>query len=628
MKRLLLTLLLLFGTHSVVVAGNFEDGLAAFERNDYATAFAKFTKAAEAGNTSAQFRLAIMYAQGKGVPEDDIKLMFWLTKAAKAGNAEAQYELAGKYERGSTGVPQDAGQAVTWYTKAAEQGNAGAQMLLAMIYQQGQGVPQDFKKAAHWYTKAAEAGDASSQVFLGQLYENGQGVTQDIAQAERWYTKAAEEGKYNLAMMYILGPGVGTDGQYSDQAVRWLTKAADEGNSSAQARLAEMYEDGRGVPKDDGQAVRWYTKAAEAGHSGASFNLGLMYSNGQGVTQDYGQAAMWYTKAAEAGHRSARFNLGVMYYNGQGVPQDYGLAVTWYTKAAEAGSTIAQFNLASMYYGGQGIPQDYVLAHMWANLAAFKNSEYVKKRDAIATFMTPTQIAEAQKLAREWKPTTGTAPTPQQETGRSEPAASGTGFVVSRQGHVLTNHHVIEGCTTIRATTEGRKKELTVVGADAENDLAVLQLPAPASSMARFRDGRSIRSGDGVVVVGFPLHGLLSSEANVTTGTVSALAGIGNNTRFLQITAPVQPGNSGGPLLDHGGNVVGIVVSKLNAMKIAKVTGDIPQNINFAINGAVAKSFLDANSVEYELAPSGKRLESSDVGGQAKKFTLLLECFK
>jgi hypothetical protein len=317
-----------------------------------------------------------------------------------------------------------------------------------------------------------------------------------------------------------------------------------------------------------------------------------------------------------------------MYEDGKGVTQDYVQAVTWYTKAAEAGIADAQYNLASKYYGGKGVPQDYVRAHMWANLAAFKNSEYVKKRDAIATFMTPTQIAEAQKLAREWKSTTGTAPTPQQETGRSEPAASGTGFVVSRQGHVLTNHHVIEGCTTIRATTEGRKKELTVVGADAENDLAVLQLPAPASSMARFRDGRSIRSGDGVVVVGFPLHGLLASEANVTTGTVSALAGIGNNTRFLQITAPVQPGNSGGPLLDQGGNVVGIVVSKLNAMKIAKVTGDIPQNINFAINGAVAKSFLDANSVEYELASSGKRLESSDVGGQAKKFTLLLECFK
>ena len=131
-----------------------------------------------------------------------------------------------------------------------------------------------------------------------------------------------------------------------------------------------------------------------------------------------------------------------------------------------------------------------------------------------------------------------------------------------------------------------------------------------------------------MVVVGFPLPGLLASEAIVTTGTVSALAGIGNDTRFLQITAPVQPGNSGGPLLDEGGHIVGIVVSKLNAMIIAKATGDIPQNINFAIKGAVAKSFLDSQSVEYETGASSKTLASAEIGAAAKKFTLPLECHR
>jgi S1-C subfamily serine protease len=130
------------------------------------------------------------------------------------------------------------------------------------------------------------------------------------------------------------------------------------------------------------------------------------------------------------------------------------------------------------------------------------------------------------------------------------------------------------------------------------------------------------------VVVGFPLHGLLASEANVTTGTVSALAGIGNDTRFLQITAPVQPGNSGGPLLDAGGHIVGIVVSKLDAINIAKATGDIPQNINFAIKDTIAKSFLDSQSVEYETETSSTTREFADIGAAAKKFTLLLECLR
>ncbi|MBS0151002.1 MAG: trypsin-like peptidase domain-containing protein [Nitrospira sp.] len=103
-----------------------------------------------------------------------------------------------------------------------------------------------------------------------------------------------------------------------------------------------------------------------------------------------------------------------------------------------------------------------------------------------------------------------------------------------------------------------------------------------------------------MVVVGFPLRGLLASEATISTGIANALAGIGNDTRFLQISAPIQPGNSGGPLLDHAGQIVGVVVSKLDAVRVAKATDDIPQNISFAINGTVAKAFLDANGVEYK----------------------------
>lgn len=208
------------------------------------------------------------------------------------------------------------------------------------------------------------------------------------------------------------------------------------------------------------------------------------------------------------------------------------------------------------------------------------------------------------------------------------PASTGTGFVVSHQGHVLTNNHVVDGCMTIRTTSEDGKKQLTVVGTDPGNDLAVLKLPSPSPNIARFREGRNIRPGDSVVVVGFPLHGVLASEANVTTGTVSALAGIRNDTRFLQITAPVQPGNSGGPLLDQNGQIVGIIVSKLDTLKLAKATGDISQNINFAINGGVAKSFLDSQSVEYETGAPSKTMGSAEIGAAAKKFTLLVECYR
>ncbi|MEX0815304.1 MAG: serine protease, partial [Dongiaceae bacterium] len=148
------------------------------------------------------------------------------------------------------------------------------------------------------------------------------------------------------------------------------------------------------------------------------------------------------------------------------------------------------------------------------------------------------------------------------------------------------------------------------------------------AAVAAFREGRGVRAGDGVVVVGFPLRGLLASAANVTTGTVSALAGIRDDIRYLQITAPVQPGNSGGPLLDMSGNVVGVVVGKLDALAVAEVTGDIPQNVNFAIKDSVARSFLDANGIDYETAPADRDLSAADVGERARRFTVLLECWK
>ncbi len=130
------------------------------------------------------------------------------------------------------------------------------------------------------------------------------------------------------------------------------------------------------------------------------------------------------------------------------------------------------------------------------------------------------------------------------------------------------------------------------------------------------------------MVIGYPLRGVLASEANVTAGTVSALAGPADDRRFIQITAPVQPGNSGGPVLDLAGHVVGVVVAKLNATRIARATGDIPQNVNFAISAGTARAFLDAQSVPYETAPSTNELKPADIAAKARRFTVPVECWK
>ncbi len=412
---------------------------------------------------------------------------------------------------------------------------------------------------------------------------------------------------------------------------------------------------------------------------------------------------------AEQGYAKAQFILGFMYENGQGVPQDYAETVKWYRKAAEQGHASAQNNLGFMYDNGRGVTQDYVQAHMWFNLAAAGSlpdedrDRRAKNRDIVAKLMTPAQVAEAQRLARAWRPkqhaATSTPPAPDPalvrerfariqrqlaslgyDTGPAdgvlgprtraairafeareglpvtgtiserleaalrsasvnpfdqfdtpaprsiEIASTGSGFYVSNQGHVLTNEHVVNGCAEVRIPPS---LLVEIVAQDEANDLALLKsTPTKANAAAKFRGGRGIRPGDDIVVLGYPLRGILASEANVTTGTVSALAGPGDDRRFIQITAPVQPGNSGGPVLDGSGHVVGVVVARLDALKLVRRTGRLPQNVNFAISEGAARAFLDAYDVPYETADSKSPIPTADIAAKAKSYTVLIECWK
>ena len=204
---------------------------------------------------------------------------------------------------------------------------------------------------------------------------------------------------------------------------------------------------------------------------------------------------------------------------------------------------------------------------------------------------------------------------------------TGSGVVIGTHGEILTNAHVVERCNTISVQFPSEQAQPAVLVADDQrNDLAVIRSKNPRVSVAAFREGKPLRAGDAVVALGYPLSGLLASAANVSTGNVSALAGIGDDSRHLQISAPVQPGNSGGPLLDASGHIVGIVTAKLNAVSIARSTGDIPQNVNFAIKAEVARAFLDSRDIHYRTARSDQQLSPADVGDMARPLTAYIQC--
>jgi S1-C subfamily serine protease len=218
-------------------------------------------------------------------------------------------------------------------------------------------------------------------------------------------------------------------------------------------------------------------------------------------------------------------------------------------------------------------------------------------------------------------------PPPTPAPAQQRRASTGTGFIVA-EGRVLTNHHVIDGCQrVVGVLASQRRVDLSVGPRDARRDLAILAGPRDLGPALAFRDGPP-RRGDEVVTYGFPLTGILGSGPTLTTGEISALTGLRDDPNTMIISAPVQSGNSGGPLLDRAGNVLGVIVAKLAALRIAERTGDLPQNVNIAIQGNVALEFLRQNGVEARRARSVAHYPAAEVGEIAHPSTVLIECFK
>jgi uncharacterized protein len=213
------------------------------------------------------------------------------------------------------------------------------------------------------------------------------------------------------------------------------------------------------------------------------------------------------------------------------------------------------------------------------------------------------------------------------DEGRLE-RAFGSGFVVSTKGEILTNAHLIHECRGVRVRTgdKDEPQKATVIAKDRENDLAVIRIERPWGEPATLRADTPLQTGETVWVLGYPLTGLLAAELNITQGIVSAGAGVRGDPKKVQITNPIQTGNSGGPLLDHSGQVVGVVAGKLNALKIAQMTGELPQNVNFAIKVETVARFLSAAQIPFVRAASRGPVEGVALVRDARKYTVLIEC--
>lgn len=310
----------------------------------------------------------------------------------------------------------------------------------------------------------------------------------------------------------------------------------------------------------------------------------------------FGSVSVSYSQYYHEGHEA--------YYRG-----DYAEALRIWGQFAEQGHAGAQLNLGLMYRSGKGVIQDYVLAHMWFNLAASNGFEAaVRYRDITAERMSSAQIAKAQQMARDFekrladegKRAESTTEIAKTETDvdleKLYEVGAGSGFFITADGYAITNHHVVEGCQENKVHVSNNTYETKVLAIDKVNDLALLETNSQQSEYFVLYQGQPKLMQE-VFVAGFPITDVTNTTVKVTKGIVSSLAGMDNDFGSFMMDAALQPGNSGGPIFNDDGELIGVAMATISK-DYADEAGFLPQNVNFGIKSETVKNFLESNQVK------------------------------
>jgi S1-C subfamily serine protease len=202
--------------------------------------------------------------------------------------------------------------------------------------------------------------------------------------------------------------------------------------------------------------------------------------------------------------------------------------------------------------------------------------------------------------------------------------ASGSGVWIA-PSIVLTSNHVVLDCKTITVGEQGLVA--SVKARDNKSDLALLVVSrsTPTAEVVKIRSDEP-RLGESVAAVGYPLRGLLTSDMGISFGSVSAVKGLKDASNLFQFSAPVQPGNSGGPILDSRGQLLGVVKGGLNVGKMQSAVGITPQNVNFGVPVQVIREFMSASGVRPQFGKNEAMIAGEELASAARRFTSPIIC--
>ena len=473
--------------------------------------------------------------------------------------------------------------------------------MIGRLYHNGWGIEKNYEAALLWSSKAAEGGDIYAQERLGFMYYNAQGVPRNYSESAKWFRMAAAGGdalsqfylgiianhNCHLACLNCL-----VDRSQCGEMLEWYKKAADQGYQPAQRALANNLRYGK---NNYGEAAKWFRMAAKQQDAYSEFQLGLLYEEGKGVPRDGIEARNWFQLALD--HSRNR---------------------------AERGEGESQFIIGLIYKNGFSVPRNYVTAYMWLTLAASKGIGSARTNiHDLEGRMPAEQIAEAQKLAKNWLP--GDARMADAaEAPKEGPPDVAAGLIISNGGVVLTIADVVTGCPAITVRFGDAVLAARIVSTDSQNNLALLNIGIPTTGLLPLRSAS--RLGDRFFVYNPRAATPDTLEGAVIVGNIQELFGAGNDSRFMRLSIPFLPSLVGAPIFDHLGNIVGIVAGKslIPAKGDANVTYDLGDA--FAIKSSVIGSFLDASSIAYSANLSDHPVTETSIVEKIKTLAVQIMC--
>jgi TPR repeat protein len=455
--------------------------------------------------------------------------------------------------------------------------------------------------------KLTEAGFAPAMHLKGMILLDGSyGVRKDL-DAGFLLVKRSAELEYVPAMVELsqcYWTPRGTK-ENPDLAFQWAKKASAYANPHAWSVLGVYYEEGYGVAADLSQAVTWYKKSADAGHPYGQWYYGILLRIGKGVEMDEALALKYFRASAVQRFAESQFSVGVAYLKGRGVSVSIPEGVAWLTIASENGHIEARAFLDKINY--PSLPEQ-LRQHVSNRIATVKAEIAAKPRPGIGP--------------EPWS-------SPRRNPGAALPGKNvkwtGSGFIITSQGHIITNQHVAPVGTQIKVITRFGAFAASVLKVDADNDLSLLKIDGIFIPVALSPSSKA-RLGATVATIGFPNTEMQGFSPKLTKGEISSLAGLKDDPNYFQISVPVQPGNSGGALFDSSGNVIGVVTAKINQKAAIASTGTIAENVNYAVKSGALLRFLESVPEVYSQLPKPSQVTKGfeDVVAEVEKSAVLI----